>query len=235
MNYLQLVQRAVLKAGAKVAVPTTVVGQTGINQLFVDWVADAWKEIQVERLGYYPRVSRDLSMSLVAGTYEYSLPITLEGVDTRSLTVDLAGEAQTPVFFCTYDHYRTRLDRQVRADGKPQYFTLTPSNTLVFWPNPDAAYTLRYDGILIAQIFDSTDAAGVGSSDILEPTGLREEYQDAVVWQAIMNYAMHFEDGSKLAEAQAKMRPYIKYFEERFMPTVTLQHGILYGSTLYNA
>ena len=234
MNYLQLVQRAIRKSGAKLAVPSTVVDQTGITQLFVDWVADAWKDIQIERLGYYPRISRDLSMALVDGTYEYSLPATLEGVDTRSLTVDLAGVAQAPLYFCTYDHYRTTIDRQTRAEGKPQYFTLTPSNSLVLWPTPDAAYTLRYDGILIAQIFDSTDVAGAGTSDILTPTGLRTEYQDAIVWQAIIKYAMHYEDGAKLAEAQAEMRPYIKFFEERFMPTITVERGTLYGNNIYN-
>lgn len=229
MNYLQLVQRAVRKSGGKIAIPTTVVGQTGITQLFVDWVADAWKEIQIERMGYYPRISRDLSMAMVVGTYDYALPATLEGVDTRSLTCDLAGVNESPMMFCPYDHYRREVDRQVRVDGKPQFFTLSPDNRLVVWPNPDELYTIRYDGVLVAQIWDSTDSAGVGTSNVLTPTGLRVDYQDAIVWKAIIDYAMHFEDGSKLAEAQAKYKPYLKYIEERHMPTVTVKVDSLYG------
>jgi hypothetical protein len=197
--------------------------------MFVEWVADAWKDIQLERLGTNWRTSRGLTFALVAATYEYGIDAALESINTRSVTCELAGVNETPVCFQRFDYYRTEIDRTVRMSGKPQYFSLTPDNNWVFWPNPDDVYTIKYDGILDVEIFDATDVAGVGTSDVLEPTGLDLSYHDAIVWQALLSYGMHYEDGSKLSEAQVKFRPYKKYFEERFMPIVTVDTTALYS------
>jgi hypothetical protein len=234
MNYLALVQKTVRKSAAKVDVPTTVIGQSGLSELFVEWVQEAWKEIQMERLGIGWRVVTGETLSLVAGTYEYALDTDLESVNTRTVTQHLAGENETPVIFRTSDYYRTIIDRVSRSSGPPQYFTLMPDDKAwVFWPNPDQAYTVRFEGIRAIQEFDYTDAAGVGSSDVLTPTGLDSIYHDAIVWQAVANYAMHFEDGSKLQEAQVKFRPYKKYFEERFMDIPTVDTSALYQLRMY--
>lgn len=229
MNFLQLVQKAVRKSGAKIEVPSTVVAQTGLNALFVEWVSDAWKEIQLERLGLLWRRSRDLTLALIAGTDEYNIGGGLESVNTASLTCHLSNENESPVCFRTYAYWRQNVDRVDQTSGKPQYFTIGPdSTTFIFWPTPDVAYTVRYEGINVVEEMDFTDQAGAGTSDALTPTGLQSTYHDAIVWQAVMNYAMHFEDGSKLSEAQAKFKPYKKYFEERFMPIPQVYTSVLY-------
>jgi hypothetical protein len=99
---------------------------------------------------------------------------------------------------------------------------------------PDANYTVRYEGILLPQVFDYTDAGGNGTSNALTPTNLDAAYHDAIVWQAVMYYAMHFEDGSKLSEAQAMFRPFKKYFEERYMDIPTVDTSALYATYAYN-
>lgn len=228
MTYLELVQKAVRKSGSTVDSPSTVIGQTGLAFLFVEWVQEAWKEIQLERLGLYFRRDRDLTLSLVASTDEYTLPATLESVNTRSLTCHLAGDNETPLQFHTYDYWRRFVDKYTRQEDKPQYFTFGPHNKLIVWPQPDEAYTIRYEGILLPQEFDYEDTAGAGTSDALEPTNLNSQYHDAIVWQAVMSYAMHFEDGSKLAEARTKFKPYKKYFEERYMDIPVVDTTVLY-------
>lgn len=229
MNYLQLVQKTVRKSGAKLDAPTTVVGQENLAYLFVEWVQEAWKEIQMERLGIGWRVVTGETLSLVAGTYEYALDTDLESLNTRAVTAHLAGENEAPVCFVPSDYYRTTVDRVTRASGKPQYFSVMPDdNAWVFWPNPDAAYTVRFEGIRAVEELDFLDTAGVGSSDSLVPVAIDPVYHDAIVWQAVMNYAMHFEDGSKLQEAQAKFKPYKKYFESRFMDIPLVDTSALY-------
>lgn len=229
MNYLSLVQKTVRKSGAKLDVPTTVVGQSGLSFLFVEWVQEAWKEIQMERLGIGWRVVTGETLSLVADTYEYALDSDLESINTRTVTCHLAGDNESPVCYMPSDYYRTQVDRVTRSSGKPQFFSLMPDDSnWVFWPNPNDAYTIRFEGIRKIQEMDYEDTAGVGSSDVITPTALPDVYHDAIVWQAIMNYAMHFEDGSKLQEAQAKFKPYKKYFESRFMDTVTVDTTALY-------
>lgn len=235
MNFLQLVKKTVRKSAATIAVPTTVVGQTDIQALFVEWVQDAWKDIQMERLGLTWRTDLDQSLSLVSGTYEYGIGSGLESINLNSLTCHLSNESESKIYHQTYTYYQREIDRVVRASGKPKYFTLAPDDdNLIFWPNPDAAYTVLYEGIKDIEELDSTDDAGAGTSDLIVPAGLKVIYHDAIVWQAVMSYAMHFEDGSKLAEAKIKFRPYKKYFEERFMPIVTLNTSALYRTIASN-
>lgn len=230
MNFLQLVQKTVRKSGAKVAEPSTVVNQTGISKLFVEWVKDAWKEIQMERLGVGWRRSRDLSFSTVASTDEYGIGGGLESINTRSVTCYLTSADETPVCYETYDYWRTQKDRAIQKEGKPLYFTITPDgDSFIFWPVPDDAYTIRYEGIRELEELDDTDGAGVGTSDASSPTGLPSTYHDAIVWQAVVSYAMHFEDGTKLSEGQTKFRPYKKYFEERYMPIPQVETDALYS------
>jgi hypothetical protein len=234
MNFLELVQKTVRRSGAKAVEPTTVVGQTGISQLFVEFVQEAWKEIQMERLGFNWRVNRDLTIALVSGTYEYGIDSGLESFNRDSLTIHLDDVDESKMYWRTYRYYQREVDRQVRADGKPQFFTVAPDNqNLIVWPNPIDTYTIEYEGINSVQTMDDTDAAGVGTSDNLTPTNLDADYHDAILWQAVRNYALHFEDGNKLSEAQDKFKPYKKYFEERYMPTVTLDTTALYS--VYNS
>lgn len=230
MNYLQLVQKTVRKSGAKVKPPTTVVGQEGISFEFVEWVQEAWKKLQLERLGVGWRVVRDLSFSTVVGTTDYTTPATLESINARSLKISLSGENETNLSYRVYDDYMVEADRLDPMDGKPAYFTINPYNgDMILWPVADEIYTVRYEGIRAVQEFDYTDADGVGTSDILTPTGLQDIYHDAIVWEAVRNYAMSKEDGSKLSEANAQFMPYKKYFEERFMPVVQVDTAALYS------
>lgn len=229
MNFLELVQKTVRKSAAKATAPTTVVGQDGISLMFVEWVQEAWLELQMERMDIGWRVVTGETLSLVDGTHEYAMDSSLESVNLRTVTCHLAGVNESPVCFQPSDVYRTEIDRVDRTSGKPQYFSIMPDdNAWVFWNEPDEAYTVRFEGIRAIQEFDFTDAAGAGSSDTLEPTGLMAVYHNAIVWQAVMNYAMHFEDGSKLKEAQAKFKPYKKYFESRFMDIPTVDTDALY-------
>lgn len=232
-TFLELAQKAVRKSGATTDDLSTVVGQTGILELFVEWTVEAWRDIQLERLGLWFRRDRDLTISMVASTDEYSLPATLESVNTRSLTCHLSNENETPMDFLTYDYWRKWQDRVDRQEGKPQYFTFSPDNKLVVWPIPDDTYTIRYEGILLPEIWDYTDAAGAGTSDALTPTNLPAAYQDAIVWMAVLYYAMHFEDGTKMAEAQTRWKPFKKYFESRQMDIPTVDTTSLYNTMTY--
>lgn len=224
MNYLELVQRTVEESGAKLAIPTTTVGAENLAARFNRWVTSAWKKIQLERLGWHFRVSPGLTMSLVAGTAEYSLPTTLEAVNTRTLVTlnDSEGITRGPVHFRPSDVYRSQvLAVSNRAPGRPTYFTLLPSNELAFWPTPDIAYTLEYEGQLRIQTL-------AADGDV--PQNLHEDYHEAIVWQAVMKYAMAYEDGAKLQEAQAEFMPYKKYFEERWSDIPVVDATALYTS-----
>ena len=221
-TYLELVQKAVRKSGAKIDVPTTIVGADGLIELFVEWVKDAWKDIQIEHLGWKWRISRDLTLAITSATDEYSLPATLEYADLRTFSVyeNITDEYQLK--FLPYGYWRTQLDKLSAATpAKPQSFTVTPDDKLAFYPPPDQDYFVRYDGLLKVEILDDTD-------DDDTPTGIDDVYHDGIMWRAVMYYAAHFEDGAKLQEAQQRFIPYKKYYEERELEDVVIDTSAYY-------
>jgi hypothetical protein len=229
-TYLQLVQKAIRKAAAKVEAPTTVVGATALTFLFVEWVQDAWKSIQLEHLGWSWRVARDQSLDIDSATDEYSLPSTLEYFDFRTVSVYDEVDDELQIYHVDYHHWRNHLDKLNVAPGaKPICFTVTPDNKVAFYPIPDQGYKVRYDGLTAVQVMDYEDTAGAGTSDALTPTGIIDVYHDAIVWKAVQYYAAHFEDGAKLQEAQTMFKPYQKYFEERELEDVKVDTTAMYG------
>ena len=221
-TYLEMVQKAIRKSGAKVDAPTTIVGATGITELFVEWVQDAWKEIQLEHLGWNWRVSRDETLAITSATDEYAIPATLESFDKRTVSVYDAVDDESPVDFVDYHYWRIHLDKlNPTAASKPIKYTITPDDMIAFYPAPDQNYTVRFDGLTNVEILDDTDDADT-------PTGIGSVYHDGIVWRAIMYYAAHFEDGAKLAEATDRYRPYQKFFEEREQEDVTLDTTAMY-------
>ena len=233
-TYLEIVQKAIRKSGSKVDSPTTVVGTSGIVELFVEWVQDAWKDIQLEHLGWSWRVARDQTLAMVVSTDEYAMPTGIENIDLRSVTCYLTTDDESPVSFVPYMHWRTYLDKAYTAgitEGKPVCFTITPDDIIAVYPPPDALYTIRYDGHTDVEVLDYADTAGVGTSDALTPTGLRDEYHDGIMWRAVQYYSEHFEDGAKLAESTNHFRPYKKYYEERELENVVVDTTALYRRT----
>ena len=226
-TYLEIVQKAIRKSGSKVDKPTTIVGATGIVELFVEWVQDAWKDIQLEHLGWQWRVARDQTLTLVASTDEYAMPAGMENIDLRSVSVYENVDDEFPLTYVSYLHWRNHLDKANTAgitEAKPKNFTITPDDKIAFYPPPDIEYTVRYDGHTTVEILDDTDDADT-------PTGIRDEYHDGIMWRAVMYYAEHFEDGAKLQEAQNHFKPYKKYFDERELENVVVDTTAMYRRT----
>lgn len=227
MTLLEMVQKAIRKSGAKVDLPSTVTENNNLIQLFVEWVVDAWKDIQLERLGWDWRVTRDKTFAITSAAAEYTVPSTMETINTKTVVIYDDPTDASFLQYISYDEYRRRRDTMTAATSRPLYFTLTPDDMIAFWPAPDQNYTVKYDGVLKVEILDDTD-------DNATPARLAEEYHDGIVWQAVRYYAQHFEDGSKFQEAVDRFVPYKKYFEERAMPDMSLDLSALYGYRKYN-
>jgi hypothetical protein len=216
MDYIGLVQEAVLKSGAREDLPTTVAGATGMLRLFVNWVADAWRGIQLESEDWWFRQLRDQTIALSSGTDEYSLSSQLATINTRTVTLYKQGQGvdELPLGFVDYDDWRMVYDTKVYENARPKCYTITPDNKIAVFPVPDVTYTLRFDAVRAIETL---------ATDTNVPTGLPADYHLMIVWAAVMKYAKHYEDGTKYIEAEEEYKKYQKRAEARQAPRIRIR------------
>jgi hypothetical protein len=221
MTFLELCQRARQECGASGSGPSTVSGQQGQLKKIVDWVAQAWLEIQGMRPDWRFMV-KEFSFTTTAATRDYSaddLSITdLDQWDTDSFLIyktATGASDQGALPFLPYltwrDGYRARMTD--RADDRPILFTLKPDGELRFEPRPDASYTIEGDYQRTLQTFtDNTD----------EPTGLPSKFHMMIVFKAMQYYGFHESAPDVLANGEALFEQWLPKLEREQLPPMTI-------------
>lgn len=198
MNYLELCVRARQEAGVSGSGPTTVTGQTGKLEKIVNWVQQAWIEIQLMRPNWL-FMHAEFSFPTVAATRDYlaaDVSITdLKLWDTGSFMIyeTALGESdQNQLVYLPYSQWRStyRIGMGDRDDARPQYFTIMPDNSVRMEPRPDKIYTIEGEYKKSSQVL---------ALDADELTGFPDDFHMLVVWQALKTYG-HFENAPEVLE-----------------------------------
>jgi hypothetical protein len=228
VNYLQLVNKAIARSGCGHAQVTSLAGETDIVVNFIDWVQDAWRELQEESTNWWFRAKLDQTLSIVQGTDEYAMPSGLETLNYRTVTIYTDSKTdETPVRFIKYEEWRTDKDTVESGQGRPIYITERPDGVLQIWPVPDQAYTLRYDGVWdIDEMLIDTDTPGFNTTGAQT---LQDRYHYVLVWDAIRRYAEHYEDPESLQKAQSKYLAQHARLTEKRRPPIYVKVGTLTG------
>ena len=222
MNFLQLVQKTMKRAGVREDVPTTLVGATGIVEDFKDYVADTYRKIQSTAHGerWFFRQALDQSFDLVASQGSYAMPAGMEDINWSTVTLYTDARIdEAPIEWVDYYAWRMGMDTRTVEDTRPQWVAITPQDTIEVFPYPDKVYTFRYDGVR------AIDELEVDADEPLIP----ERYQWAIIWGAVKRYAKHHEDGAKYADAEDEYRPVFDSLVEHQTPETRLITGQLYG------
>lgn len=159
-TYLQLCVDARQECRVAGTGPTAVTGQTGRLKDIVDWVAQAYTEIQ-ERHGNWRWLRSTWTVNTVASddTYAYgdctdsrlSATITrlgnwlLESDGGPNVTSYLASSGvggEGYLVFLPWDSFRSIYKRGTQTNGQPAHITIDPQNNLVLGPKPDGIYTV---------------------------------------------------------------------------------------------
>lgn len=212
MNYLQLVQKFMryVRAGdapAGVASPSTVVGQMEVEYEAVQFINDAYTDIQNEKDEWTFRVGRS-SFPTVASQRTYSvsdIQATIADYECsyaqlnadlyRFIVVNLTSAGtgnQSRCIYIPYEDWRGLWDIGNRGTGMPCRFTVQPNGSLEFDPTPDNVYTLT---------LDYRKAVDELATDDDEPI-FGAPYHDAIVWDALLLYCATRDDTDAL-EARA--------------------------------
>lgn len=205
MDFLRLSQRLAVESGTVGAgnQPISVDGQTGRLASIVEWVRQAYAEIQNERVSWR-WLRAEFSAETTAGTARYTaagwnLPRFAEWVDVTgdgmSIYRTADGQAtEQSMREIPFEDWRRRFDRGAQQQGFPGQWSISPAGEFLVGPIPDDTYTIRGEYRKAPQIL-------VANTDIPE---MPERFHMAIVYRAMMLLAEYDEGGVAMATAARK-------------------------------
>ena len=208
-TFLSLCQAVARRSGTVSGTqPATVTGQTGRLNDIVQFVSEAWNEIQSKR-DDWKWMNRSWSGSTISGTQAYTpagLSISNHAdwdihaeVHCYLTSAGEANEWRVP-FLQDWDAFRSAYLRGTVQSGAPRIYGIRPyDQALVLFPKPDAAYTLSGEYRKTNQTL---------SVDADEPE-MPARFHDAIMWRALE--LLHDYDEADVLAAKA-MREYGKHY-----------------------
>lgn len=215
MQFLDLVKRLRSEAGLAGSGPISVTGQTGELLRLVDWIKDAYRDIQDRRFDWeFLRDDFSFSASVADGaTYAKTVVTNLATWkhDERDsfrcyLTASGVNDEQWLVFE-DWDFFRSqRLYGASRnVTGRPLYFSIKPDKSVVLWPTPNDTYTIVGEYFKTATEF---------AADSDEP--VFDRHHMAIVCNALMRYAAYVAEPALYARAESEYKKLIRKIERDY-------------------
>lgn len=196
-TFLELAKQVAPEAGIDPAAITAVTGLTGRPAKIVNWVRQAYNNIQSSRRGW-GWLASSFSQALVPGTSVYTaasfnltrfsswVPDEQDGwyrpVTLYDPAIGIADEG--PLNQITHDLWRTKYNRGDTSStywNRPIEWAISPRMEICFGPIPDAAYVVRGQ-------YQKGPQTLTLASDIPEmPT----RFHDMIAWEAVRLSMLH--------------------------------------------
>ena len=204
-NYLQLVQKAVREiAVASGNQPSSVSGQTGVLNRMVNYVADAWRDIQ-NLHGSWRWMRKEVPTATAltsSGTAKYT-PASWNITDFASWTGDdpvneywpfsiylqaTGTDDENEIREIPWQSWRDRYGRGTQTSDRPTLYAISPANEFCLGAVPDAVYVIRGEYQKTAQVLsDNTDTPECPA-----------RFHDVIAWRAARYYLEHDEANPRM-------------------------------------
>jgi hypothetical protein len=184
MTFLELVQRAYSEGGLSGVGPQSVDNQSGLNKKLVNWVREAWIDIQAA-YSSWKFLRKKETRTLTSGKREYALVADLNLPNVRKWNEDLLfirepdGSARSQLKLISFDEFEATYASF--TSGKPSVFTVTPDYKIAFDATPSKAYVIDLNFWLTGErLAEDTDIPSIP-----------EDYHMTIVWWALVHYGSH--------------------------------------------
>lgn len=185
MTNLELVAMTWAEGGLAGPAPTAVIGQTGTRLKTVNWVKNAWIDIQTLYPGGWKFLRKKVQVALTISLRTYPIATAFaEALATaRKFDEELLfiRDPATPTVrsrltFIPYRDFEAQY--ATFESGQPSAFTLNPSGEIEFNRTPDKAYFVDLnfwrDAVVLAADGDTP--------------AIRAEHHMTIVWYALSRY-----------------------------------------------
>jgi hypothetical protein len=218
MNFLQICQRARQEASISGTGPSTVVSQTGELGKLIAWVLTAYQDIQDKHTSWnFLRFDFEFPTIATSSTYLPSAVSLAEHARWKddSLRIYLTSggvSGQRRLRYRDWDWFRDYRQIGAIQTGQPIEFSIRPDKSLVFWPTPDAIYTVTGEYWMRAQTMSAN------SDEPLIPA----QFHMAMVWKALMYYAADQGAAEVYTSAQTEFTRLMGKLETDQLPRIRL-------------
>lgn len=215
-TYLDLAKKLHQEAGLSGTGPASVLSQVGMAKKVVDWVSDAWDDLQALRTDWKWMWKSDGLITMVPAQRGYDLVglgFLVNEVVRDSIRIRISGEPATErwLTWLDYEDFRAAFMSGVEQSGQSTSVTVDPAGYMKLNPVPDAAYEVRFE-------YYKTPTTLVNNTD--EPD-MPERFQQVIVWSALMSYCAHDENVSLYQAAEKNYRKWLYRVRNSQLPTTT--------------
>lgn len=229
MTFLELCQMAARESGTVAGtVPTGVTSQSGRLEKVVNWVNDAWREIQTSRNRWLWMRGEFGSPDAVtiAGTNRYTpaswnLTRLAEWIiDQDTVTIYKQSEGvsdESQLVFMPWQDYRRQYERGTQVQNRPLHFSISPANEFCVGPVPDDVYVIRGE-------FQKTPQDLTANGDIPE---LPARFHAVIAWHAVLLLNEHDEAQLPIATASRHQRQLMDDLRRDQLPKMHIGSGPL--------
>jgi len=226
MDYLALFSRAVKEAGIAGNPPTTVINQSNRRLNMVNWVSQAYEDIQLMRPNWN-FMWNEFAFNIVVGQRDYlasnvgisDLKLWDHGSFLMYETA-LDENDQNEMLYKIYSRWRGehRRGMNARPTDRPQNFTILPNNQIRFEPAPDKVYTIDGEYKRSTQVL-------LGNDDV--PTNLPNDFHMIIVWRALHYYGTRYDSSFILDTAETKFGDLLYRLEQEQLPEFSTDYPAL--------
>lgn len=185
MNRLELVNRLISEAGVTDRPLATTLGQTGDAARYVNWIDDAWLEVQGQK--NWPALWEQATVTVLAGASSAAGTLSHERYVKDSATLN-GGE----LFYLPWDEFRLEY-RSVTA-GNPSAWTIRPDRSFAVNAIVEADAAIQVERFKLPGRFAANDSA----------PALFSEHHMMIVWRALMLYGGFDEAGVAYKRGKAE-------------------------------
>ena len=214
MNRLELCNRLRQETSISSVDLATTVGVSGGSLRLVNWIDEAWTDLQNRKQWLWLRKTFELLVVSGKKTYAHGDCTDSDGPVTRLkrwhfesivnppwIYKTSAGPGtSTPLNYLDWPDFNNLFNLNNSAPGFPSFITVAPDRSIVIGPEPNDDYTIVGEYMRSAQIFSA-------DTDIPE---LPDEYHMLIVWMAMIDLGYYDVADEIIQRGEAKKKLYMR-------------------------
>lgn len=224
MTFLELCQRFRRETGYGSDGPSAVTGQTGYHQQAVEWVSDAYVQIQ-NRLNWR-WLRKEFTLTTTASDYSYAFGDCTDVAASTAIARFKSWQIQDrwnppkcylqstgqgteyPLTYIPWDSFQYIYRLGNREEGAPAHISIDPADNLVIGPTPNDIYVITGEFNRSAQVLAADD-------DVPE---IHSDLHMLIVWTAMEDIGFFEVAEEILNRANIKRRRLMRQLEGQQAP-----------------